>query len=334
MNFTFLEEQKYKKNIIFLTAMFLLFATAAAMLGQLGIILVPFVAGFYATLLTFESKRLISYIIAPIAVGVEILFYGLYSCNSLFAIVIGILLYCFAKRRFGKWESAYALTFVYAFLILVSMFLAGALATGKFSVSAVSEYYESFFNLLREEVVGFLLNLSAPASDGSVSMLFNEQTANQAYNSIFGFIIAYFLIFAFILAGITFKTYSALVIRYAKEPEPMLSWRFSPSPFFAYTYSVIAIINYLSLGEDGVLSLTVSTLYLLLMVAFAYVGFLFANAYLSYRSKRRTAKALLIAVILLFSSFAIELLSFVGVFIVIMSGKFSKIKKDFDDTKK
>ena len=56
MDFTLLEEQKYKKNIAFFSVALLLLASATAMLGQLGIVLVPFVAGFYAKLLTFENK--------------------------------------------------------------------------------------------------------------------------------------------------------------------------------------------------------------------------------------------------------------------------------------
>ena len=336
MDFWLLEEQKYKRTIAFFSAIFLLLASAAAMLGQLGLIFVPCVAGFYATILTFESKckRIMSYVLPPLAVGVEILFYGFYSCNCLFAIAIGFVIYFSAKRRFGKWESAYVVTAIYALLFLVSFFLAVVLATGKFSVSAVTDYYQSFFDTLRNGVVEFLLTLSAPASDGSVNLIFNEQTANQACNSIFGLIVAYVLIIAFFLAGISFKTYSSLVIRYAKETEPMLSWRFSPSPFFAYTYCIVTVIHFFSSGEIGIFSMTVSTLYLLLMVAFAYVGLLFVNAYLSYRFNRGAAKVLLIIAVLLFSSLAIELLSFVGVFIVIMSGKFSKMKNDFDGTKK
>jgi hypothetical protein len=71
------------------------------------------------------------------------------------------------------------------------------------------------------------------------------------------------------------------------------------------------------MSADSVVSVAVANLYNIFMVVFAYLGFNFAVQLLSTRRSKAFAYFIIVLALLMFSSFAIEILSLMGVFFTI-----------------
>ena len=83
---------------------------------------------------------------------------------------------------------------------------------------------------------------------------------------------------------------------------------------------------------DSVLVVAIVNLYNIFMVVFAYVGCNYALHFVSQMRKKGLARFILIAFLVMANAVAIQILSFVGVFITTMHNKFLKMNGGGQDT--
>ena len=116
------------------------------------------------------------------------------------------------------------------------------------------------------------------------------------------------------MVGFTMKIFTAISARLAEDNRHVLCWRFSTTNIFAYFYVALVFISMFTSSGTGVFALTVANLYNIFMIIYAYIGFNFALASLSVKMKPVVAFLLIIVAVSLLASFAVSLLSMLGVF--------------------
>ena len=105
------------------------------------------------------------------------------------------------------------------------------------------------------------------------------------------------------------------------------SWRFMPTPIFAYFYAIIGVSIMFVQNTTDVLGITLFNLEYIFMFIFAYVGFNFISAALARKISPLIAFSICAVAIVLLSSFAIQILSYVGVMFVLVKDKQEKFGK-------
>ncbi|MBQ8414510.1 MAG: hypothetical protein IJX58_04605, partial [Clostridia bacterium] len=90
---------------------------------------------------------------------------------------------------------------------------------------------------------------------------------------------------------------------------------------YAYFYILLVILSLFATNADSIFAVSVLNLYNIFMVVFAYVGFTVSLDTLKNRMKPVTATLVLIAVLLIFASFAAQILAAFGVLYSIRNEK-------------
>lgn len=323
MHFVLKEDKRYAPSITVLTVLCLAFGFCSVLLYHIGIVLLPLCAAFYAAILTLENreKRISSYIIPPILVITEIIFLGFYSFNSLFALLVGYALFYAARAPHAKFDAAFVITLFTSLYIALLLFLQAAAVTGNVSIDAAREYYASLAELFRVEFVEALTSVTVPPEAESLKELFTEEGANAVFGEMLNALLPMLIIFAFFLVGVSFKIYSALVYRYARDGENIFRWRFTVAPLFAYAYIAVFFIGFFTADAGSVLSRSASVLESVLMMVFVYVGVSFLHAIIAHKAGGVGATLIVAVAFVILSSIAIQILSFLGVLITLMSDK-------------
>jgi hypothetical protein len=133
--------------------------------------------------------------------------------------------------------------------------------------------------------------------------------------------ISYIVIIGILCVGIFTKLFDALSAKLAEDISAVASWRFMTSSIFAYFYIILMILLIFTSAHGGVIGIAVSNLYNIFLVVYAYVGFNFVLALVATRMKPTTAVIVLIVVILLAMSIALQFLSMVGVLFTIRKNR-------------
>ena len=323
MHFVLREDKHYGRSITALTVLCLAMGFCSVLLYHTGIILLPLCAAFYAAILTLEAKgrRLASYLVPPVLIIAEIIFLGFYSFNCLLASLVGYAIYYAVRAPHAKWDAAFVLTLFTSLYIALLLFLQAAFVTGSVSLDVARGYYTSLAELARVQFVEAFTSVTLPPEAEGMQALFTEEGANAVFTEMLNALIPMLVIFAFFIVGVTFKLFSSLIYRYAKDGENIFRWRFTATPIFAYAYAVITVIGFFVADSNTVLSRSASVLESILMMVFAYVGVSFLHSIIARRAGGVGAVLIVAVAFLLLSSIAIQILSFLGVLITLMSDK-------------
>ena len=191
------------------------------------------------------------------------------------------------------------------------------------SLGEAYDYFREQYELFKENTI--LTVISRAGESGASNKALTPEYMNEIFDAYLNCIVAIVSILAFFLVGLSHKIFSGLIRNYSRRQDDIDEWRFMPSAVFAYFYFALSILSLFSMDTESVLALSVANLYLIFMFVFAYIGFRFASAALNKngRSTLRTSLAVL-ALTVLFSSFAVQILAAIGAFIAAYRSKFFK----------
>ncbi len=309
----------YTKNLTLLSISVVLFGFGSILLGYL---FLPFAAASYACLLHYEKKtrRILSYVIPVAIYTFNVLISGFFSLEGVIYVAIGAMLYLFNVKSRNKRETVFFITLAISFFVFLSFFAIGFTINGSLSFNALKAYYAGLYDSFKRIFISFMSSISAQDELGNLFFLYTRENAEDVFHSLLLSLPSFVIIFAFLLAGISYKFYDFLRARLFSLSRKDLEF-FVPTRFLAFTYIIFAILSLFSSSGSDIFAISIVNVYNVLLVVFAYFGL--KIAYTIVQSARGTAFAVLLLLVafVLFTSAAITLLSFIGVFFTLGSQK-------------
>ena len=312
MDFQSNSQKSYTSEIVFLSLMTLIFGFCCLIFGYLAL---PLAAGFYAALLSLEKKenRIISYILPLIPLTVNVFINGFYSLEAIAYVAVGAMIFFAFSRKKDKAFAAFIVSATTVAFFILSFMLISFDELGTFRISAFSDFYLDLYEVGKAEFVDFVTSLTSTDEEGIVFYRFTASDAVDIYNTFIIYLIPVLAIFAFVTTGVSMKILSSRVRKYAPDDKRLSGWHFITTPFLAYAYIIVTVL--VSLSSDGVVGLSLSFVSVILMAVYFYIGLIASYAFVSAKRGRRFAFVIIAAALVVFSSLASQIISFIGVFV-------------------
>ena len=318
--------KSYKWIITFSLVAFLI-SILSAILFPRGILLLPLLSVSLILLyLAEEGKRPIFSIIASLVpVLVDFLINGIYSISCLTAVVVALLVYLFLKKSLlSKGELALLLTVIVALAIGVMIILMAMYEIVEFDFGHALEYLEVIAEKSKDAFIkSFEESMaSLPVKpEPELEEMFSTEMIGLVFDTYIKMFISVVVVFAFFLVGLTFKLFGLFSNKMLNDSDALQNWRFELSPIFSYFY-VALYLGAFFLGSEDIIGISLLNLLNIFTFVFAYLGFVFVHRLLRMRftNKFWPTFILIMAVITLYS-LALNLLSVVGAFAMIMIAK-------------
>ena len=307
-----------KPSVSIVAVLTALFGFGCIMLGYL---FLPLAAAFYAILLFFENKnsKILSYVIPVAIFAVNILINGFCSLEGVAYVLCGAIMYISLNKNRSKSETAVILSFAVGILMIISLFLLAFDEVGALRISAVKEFYTEVYFTQKSQFINFVTSFKRVNEDGITLYLLNSAEAEELFNSILVMIVPLFCIIAFLISGISLKIFSSRLLKYSSSKEKVAEWSFTTTTFVAYFYVFISILAIVS--DSGILGQVISSLDLIFLVVFGYIGAKVFFTVLAATKGKGFSVLVFIVAFLLFSSIAIRILSYLGVYFTIVTNK-------------
>ncbi len=317
---------KSNKTTVFLTVMTLLSGLITAILFQTGLLILPFTAGFLASVFLCEcgKKRRLTYILPVLLIAFDLIFNRIFSLNCLASVLVAAVIYLsFVKWR-AKSECAVYLTIIVTAFTVVSFILLGFFMVKDFSISAVRDFYAEQTELIRTEFIRAFSSLAMENGEGELEYLFSEADLNYLFDATFKTLVAFFAIFGFALGGVALKVFTFFGVKRTQFAERLPSYRFRTTNLFAYFY-VLLVVASMFIGEPTeTAALTVHNLYTVFMFVYAYLGYKYISEIFARKNGKPILSGILVlCAVLFFSSFAVQILSYLGAFMTIARNRAS-----------
>ena len=328
-------ELKYKFNYRFtvalLVALSLFFGATGISYRIEGLIMIPLISAFLGALICIEKRKIASVTVSILLIIGEFVlgFRDYFTFTSLSSVLIAIIISLFYLKKMKKAESALFGTLLLAVAVFASAVVYIISTTEATSISEAYEYFVGIYNGFKESVISSVLEAAATsvANKNNLSREYLDEVFGAYLNSIVGIV----TVLAFAVVGITHKFFCKLIHVCSESAKEITAWQFIPSATFAYFYFALLLFSMFSMDTTSVLAVSTVNLYLIFMFVFAYVGYRFAVAMMHTRGKSKSFSALtVIALTLVFSSIALQILAAIGAFITI---KYSKLTKSIDSKK-
>ncbi len=313
MHSNFKKSVSYSKAIFTIGFLTVLFAFGSIMLGYL---FMPLASATYAALLLFENKykRILSYII-PVAVFVINFFLnGIYSLEAITYVFIGFLIYVLYSKRVKKNDAVFFLTGAILISLLCSVVFVAFKINDSTSLNSLMDFYSHLYYSQKEQFIDFCTNLISSDSEGISYFVFTTEYAENAFHSLIILLPALSIIIALILSGLSLKMFRGYLLKYSEDCAQLSEWNYIPSAFFSYTYICVAVLNLFLSSTSGVISVALTNLYYILLAVFAYMGIKFVYSILRARNSGLYALILLLAAIMLLTTTAFVIFSYIGVY--------------------
>lgn len=312
MNSNIKKTTSYKSDLAFLSTMTFVSGFACLLFGYL---LLPLAAGFYAALLTTEKKetRVLSYIIPLLNLVINIFLNGFYSLEAISYVIVGAILFVGFDKRKSKAATVSFATLTLFFLMILSLVLFAFDKVGTFKDFAIGDYFIDLYESGKTKFVEVATSFTSVDDEGVTFHQINAGDAVDIYNSAVFYLIPLTAIFAFALVGFSAKIQISRIRKTEKNDESLLHWRFVTPPFLAYSYLVITI--FASLNSQGIIGISLLFVSLILMAVYFYIGVTFLYEFISLKKSRGFAIIAIILSILIFASYAPQIISFIGIFV-------------------
>jgi hypothetical protein len=292
-----------------------------------GDFVIPVISAILAALFTFENshKRFLSYFVSLVLVVLNIAALvfvdGYCSFFGFFAVLFAAIIYISFTHGVSKADCVFALTAAGSILVALTFVYFAMTFTNNYTLSAVADFValfrEAFVRFMDESVNSVIAAM--PESKEQLSALISN--AGTVFDSFKMTSPSFAVMVGFVLCGVALKIYSFLVFKMSDLGHSVFDWKFKTSKIFAYFYVVLSLVSIFTLSASSIFSVAVTNLYNIFTVVYAYFGFNLAVNLLSARRSKGFAFILLIIAILALSSFAIEILSLMGVFYCITDNK-------------
>jgi hypothetical protein len=208
-------------------------------------------------------------------------------------------------------------------MIFVAVIIYIFSTTESASLPEAYEYFLVQFDLFKENTIAAIVEMAG--STVETNEVLSPEYMNEIFDAYLNCIVAIVSVFAFFLVGLSHKIFSGLIRNYSKDSEEIDFWRFMPSSVFAYFYFALALLSLFEMDTESVLALSIANLYLIFTFVFAYVGFKFTSVALNKNGRSTVLTSLaVLAITLMFSSFAVQILAAVGAFVAAYRSKFMK----------
>lgn len=315
-----------KKGAFALVALTLLSALGCSILGYLAL---PFASGFYAGVLSVEKRerRFFSYALPVITFLINFFINGLFSLEGIGYAILGAVIYFCYRNEKSKAELTFFASLLTFILVAFSLVFLAFERTEIFSFSEIKGFYYNIFTNTKEQILNLLTQLTVVNDEGVRYFAFTVSEAEDIFFSLVALVIPVLMILSFLIAGLSLIIYDKAKSNRHLNSIRKSEWDFTPSNIVAYFYITISIFAMLAEG-NGVLTLSLSSLSILFMIIFAYVGIKTMYRFFSQKTSGLTAFLLIFTAILLFYSFAIQLFSYIGAFFAISKNKRKKISEN------
>lgn len=327
MNLKLKDSARTFKTKVFLALLATLGGFLCAIFAHLGIFAIPLTASFIATLFLAErgDKPVFSVIVPIIVFLLDFVFNSIYSLCGVCSIIIALLIYLSLTRKiFSKGECAIAVTAVIAIAMGAMMLLYAFLKINSFDYNLAVEYYQGLLTGAKESAISSMMTAIESSADNSLAGI-TAQDLSKMFDSYFSMLLSMIVVLAFLICGLTFKFFGYLSSKYVMHPEVIQRWRFSLSPIYCYFYLALYFISSVVTG-NGVFTIAVLNMANVFMSIFAYLGFEFALKLVERKINSKFVSVFILFILfILLGSFAISILSFAGVFSIII---FDKAKKE------
>lgn len=319
------------KAKLIVSAITLTISVLAALLMTFGLFLVPFLVAAFVLIFFLErgNKKIFSIVVSALSIAIDFVFNGIFSASALTAVIAAVIIYLAMTRGFfTKGEAALTVTAIISVVIALLILFAAFYVVGAFDFGLALEYYAELVDNMRELWVKTMDEHIAAYPNTEFSQLMTQELIVSVFDSYVSMLFSVIGIFAFLIAGLAFKLVSAFLSLFLVNKGELSRWRFSLSRVFGFFYLGLYVLRIFLSGTDAA-SLVVLNLMNVFMFIFAYIGFGFVYSFLKARM-RNTFSAVLVLVFacIMFYSFAISVLSFLGVF---ASGLFARMSGDGED---
>ena len=313
MNFDDRKHYSYKSELAILSVLTLIFGFCCLLFGYL---MLPVAAGFYAALLSYEKKesRVLSYVIPLVPLVVNVFVNGFYSLEAISYIIIGAIIYKGFSNKKDKAAIVFIATTVLILLMGISLALFAFDRMGTLRISALADFYIDLYESGKTKFISFLTSFTSIDNNGFTFHNFNASEAVDMYNSLVFSLIPLSVIFALILVALSAKLFVSRSLKYNSEDDvQLIGWKFVTSPFIAYSY--IVITAFASLSSQGIVGVSLSFVSSILMAVYFYIGICAMYSFISLRKGQGFAFMVIALTLIVFSSFAPQIISFAGVFV-------------------
>ncbi len=331
------ENRSYTKTLVLFGILFFALTLGSVLISD---ILLPVSASMLTLFLLFDKTKIKWLSLSLVAVLLVLV--AVISLSStifvLIAFICAFVLFYGYYKGLNKAEISIYLSLLYIICTVACLYFIGAKEIGSFHFSEVFQYYNKLFDALVQDLVEQMklsfANASASGQELGIEQDEFLEMIEQTLRSFSSMFLSVLAIIAFLYAGIQIKLFSYSVIRYEDSPRPRQSWHFALSNVFAYFYIALALVSpFLGTG-NGVMAIAIANLYNIFMFVFAYIGFNYALHFLSHTRKKGFARFVFIVFLIMANMVAIQILSFIGVFITTMHNKFMKINGGENDSPK
>lgn len=300
-------------------------------------IFLPIAAALFACTLLFDQSKK-KWISLVFILSLFVIFPFLDLSFLLFALIIlaaSFVLFFGYKKGLNKAEISLYLSALFIICMVGALYLTGAKEISNYSASAVFEYYKTAMDTFREQLLAELAS-SLTQQQGELEMDPEQITemVEVLFVGLTNLFFALLSILGFFYAGIQIKVFTHVSRRLEEAPRPRRSWHFGLSNLFAYFYVGVFLLSTFFGAMDSVFSITLMNLYYIFLAVFAYVGFNYAFAMTARARNKRLMQLVLIFSLVMMNVLALQILSFVGVFITTMHNKFLRMSTPGSDEPK
>lgn len=300
------------KTLLLISLLVILSGAFACVLGE---IMIPVIVALLASLYLFDKKRIFCIVVTSLIVLLNIVAFILTLTVSIFApasVILAWILCTAFKGSQSKSDTAYIMTIICTAFCLVSYLLFAMIEQGSYTIDAVIEYYTLLIDEFR--VIFVEASVDWYASSGIVVA---AESVEAIYNAQLNLIISYILIGGFIITGFSMKLFGAIVGKCSEDNTKIKNWRFSATRIYAYFYVALIFASLFATSDDSIFAVSVLNLYNIFLVVFAYIGFKVMLDIIGRRMRPVFAALILIAVIVIFSSIAAQILAALGVLYIL-----------------
>ena len=309
----------YGRTVFALGAFSLLFGILTAAVGML---FAPLYTGVLAAFWLYEkrTKGILAPAVAILVIFVSVLLGNFVPAVELFSALSALLIALAFSKGMSKGELGGYVTALFTIMIIVSFVGLACLKMNDFSFDAVKSYAEGLYGNYSSMILEGLEEMKATLPEQSLAGLPNEEVVLLLLDGVINALPSMTVILAFLLCGVSLKVFSGVASRIDGAPQRVLEWRFTTNNIFAWFYVAVALLSVIA-GASDVLAIAIININNVFMAVYAYIGFCFVKAMMTMRRSSGFATLMLIAIILLMSSFALTVLSYVGVYFTIARNK-------------
>ncbi len=298
-----------------------------SLLSAGGIILFPLLCAILGALYVIDPTpyKTLSISAALACVVSDVLFSVLmwhsFYFPAITAALAALILWGCLRLSCRKSVCVAALTFILSLAIILFILIFAFDQIGIVDFKGAVWFYKNSLADFESGMKDTYLDLVGP--DGLTAeqaMIFN-QTVAESIALLSKTFVSMVLICAFLLVGVMFKLFSAIMRLLCEENESFLLWRFVPGGALAIFYLAIFVLSML-VGYGDTVAVAIQNLNGIFTYVFAYIGLMLFYGMLRMRWENpAVAIVLIILLMMLLSSIAIQILAIVGAITVIIVNK-------------